>query len=117
MKNPIQFLRTVALAEAVSFLLLLGIAMPLKYFAGLPMAVKVAGWLHGALFVVFSLALLQAMIVARWPLSRGALVFVAGLLPGGPFVMDGRMHAYDAELRQRQAAGVGRPTSRQVHPR
>jgi integral membrane protein len=113
MKNPIQFLRMVALTEAVSFLLLLGIAMPLKYFVGLPMAVKLAGWLHGALFMVFSLALLQAMIIARWPLSRGALIFAAGLFPGGPFLVDRRLHVYDAELRQRQVTGSARLAARE----
>jgi integral membrane protein len=111
MKNPIQFLRMVALAEAVSFLLLLGIAMPLKYFAGMPMAVKVAGWLHGGLFVAFSFALVQAMLIARWPMSRAALIFAAGLFPGGPFLLDRRMHAYDAELRQRRVAGSARGAS------
>jgi len=37
--NPIPFLRRIAKAEAISFLLLLGVAMPLKYVAGIPMAV------------------------------------------------------------------------------
>ena len=43
-RNPIPVLRTIALVEGASFLMLLFIAMPLKYFAGMPMAVKVAGW-------------------------------------------------------------------------
>ena len=41
MKNPVRGLRRVALLEAVSFLVLLGIAMPLKYYAGMPAAVKI----------------------------------------------------------------------------
>ncbi len=102
-KNPIPFLRTVALIEAVSFLLLLGVAMPLKYFAGMPAAVKAVGWAHGVLFVVFALALLQTLIVARWPIARGALVFVGALLPFGPIVLDPRMKRYDAEFRERSA--------------
>jgi len=101
MKNPVSFLRIISLTEGVSFLLLLGVAMPLKYFAGLPMAVKLAGWIHGVLFIVFGLALLQTMIVARWPMLRGAAVFVAALLPFGPFVMDRRIRAYEAEFCQR----------------
>src|SRR5262245_25855359 len=101
MKNPIPLLRTIALVEGVSFLVLLCIAMPLKYFAGLPLAVKLAGWIHGVLFMVFGLLLLQTMIVARWPMVRGAAVFVAALLPFGPFVMDRRMRSYEEEFRQR----------------
>jgi hypothetical protein len=46
-------LRKISLAEGISYLLLLGIAMPLKYWAGLPLAVKIVGSIHGALFVVF----------------------------------------------------------------
>jgi integral membrane protein len=101
--NPIPFLRITGLAEAVSFLVLLGAAMPLKYFAGLPAAVKVAGWVHGVLFVVLCAALLRTLIVAKWPLGRAALVFVAALLPFGPFVLDRRMKQYDHEFRQRFA--------------
>jgi len=103
MKNPIPFLRTITLIEGVSFLVLLGIAMPLKYFAGLPMAVKLVGWIHGVLFVVFCAALLQTMLLVRWPLVRGAAVFVAALLPFGPFLMDRRMRGYEAEARERSS--------------
>ena len=45
--------RMVAIAEGISFLVLLGIAMPLKYILDVPEAVKVVGWIHGALFVTF----------------------------------------------------------------
>ncbi len=98
MENPVPFLRRVAWIEGVSFLVLLGVAMPLKYLAGLPLAVKIVGWAHGVLFVVFALALLRTMFVARWPIARSALVFLAALLPFGPFVIDRRMTGYEAEF-------------------
>ena len=47
--RAIQQLRRVGKIEGVSFLVLLGIAMPLKYLAHLPLAVKVVGWVHGDL--------------------------------------------------------------------
>ncbi len=72
MKNPVAQLRVCSLAEGVSFLVLLGIAMPLKYWAGLPLAVRVVGSVHGALFVVFCGLLLRALLAARWPLGRAA---------------------------------------------
>ena len=103
MKNPVSFLRTTALIEGISFLVLLGIAMPLKYMAGLPMAVKVVGWIHGVLFVIFCLALLQTMIVAKWPLGRAVMVFVVSVVPFGPFVLDRRMLAYADEFQQRRS--------------
>ena len=86
-------LRVIALIEGVSFLLLLGIAMPLKYMAGIPIAVKVAGWIHGVLFIGFCLALMQVWSEHDWPLKRVATTFVAALLPFGPFVLDRRLAA------------------------
>jgi integral membrane protein len=109
MKNPIPFLRTVGLVEAVSFIVLVRIAMPLKYFAGLPVAVKIAGSIHGALFMALCLVLLQTMIVAKWPMGRGALVFIAALFPFGPFLIDRRMLAYAAEFRARPGETVNQP--------
>ena len=84
-------LRAVGMIEAVSFLLLLGVAMPLKYFAGMPVAVKIAGWIHGLLFIAFGLCLLVAHGERRWSMRWSALVLVAALLPFGPFVIDRRL--------------------------
>lgn len=100
-KNPISFLRAVGLVEGVSFLILLGIAMPLKYAAGISAAVKWTGWAHGVLFMIFGLALLRAMRAASWPLGRAAFIFIAALIPFGPFVIDRRMREYEAELSKR----------------
>ena len=87
----VERLRWVAKIEGVSFLILLGIAMPLKYWAGLPLAVKIVGWAHGALFIAFVFALWGAWRAARLPNRLAALVFIAALLPFGPFVIDARL--------------------------
>ncbi len=84
----------IALAEAVSFLILLGVAMPLKYFAEVPAAVLVVGWMHGALFIAFCAALAWVMLAARWPMGRSTLVFVAAFVPFAPFALDRRMRRY-----------------------
>lgn len=97
MKNPVSLLRQVALAEGVSYLLLLGVAMPLKYLANMPLAVKVVGWAHGVLFVGFCLLLLQTLMTTRWSFIRAAVVFVASLLPFAPFFLDGRMREWERE--------------------
>ena len=102
-RNPIPLLRAAGLVEGGSFLVLLFVAMPLKYIGGLPQAVKVVGWVHGVLFIVFAAALLYTTFFARWPIGRAALVFVAALLPFGPFVIDRRMKHYDAEFRSKAA--------------
>lgn len=98
-RNSISFLRTIALIEGVSFLLLLFVAMPLKYFAGVPLAVTLVGWAHGVLFVIFCVALLRVLLVAKWSIGRAAGIFIAALLPFGPFMMDRRMLAYEKEFR------------------
>jgi integral membrane protein len=95
--NPVRRLRILTLIEGVSTLVLFFIAMPLKYFAGLPGAVKVAGWIHGLLFLLVMLALGFVMLKLRWSLGRGALIFVSALLPFGPFLIDRRMRGYEAE--------------------
>jgi integral membrane protein len=89
--RAIDNLRRVGKLEGVSFLVLLGIAMPLKYLAGLPLAVKVVGWAHGALFVWFVIALLAAWRRAKLTIAQTLMVFVAALLPFGPFVIDRRL--------------------------
>lgn len=80
--------RKVAFAEGISFLVLLLIAMPLKYWAGFPLAVTIVGGLHGILFVAF--------IVLAWEVKQKhkrnwAWLFKAGLasiLPFGTIYME-----------------------------
>ena len=95
--NPVTALRWTGWMEAVSFVLLVGIAMPLKYGAGKPEAVRVLGMLHGILFVACCLALARVMVLLRWPIGRGAFVFVMALLPFGPVLIDGKLKRYERE--------------------
>lgn len=81
-------LRTVALLEGTSFLLLLFIAMPIKYLAGFPVAVRVVGTVHGLLFLLFLAALYSAATQRGWPFRRTALAFVSSIVPFGTFVFD-----------------------------
>ena len=106
MKRPIEKLRQIALAEGISYLLLLGVAMPLKYALDMPMAVRVLGSVHGALFVLFCFALAYATWVAKWPLGRPALVFLASLIPFGPWLIDRRMVQYDREFESRRSPSL-----------
>jgi integral membrane protein len=89
--RSIQLLRKIGFAEGVSFLLLLFIAMPLKYFMGLPEAVKFAGWAHGILFVAYSAAVLYVRETCNWSLLNCFIAFAAGLFPFGTFILDRRL--------------------------
>ncbi len=88
MKKMFTWFRKIAFAEGVSFLVLLFVAMPLKYFADKPMAVTIVGGLHGFLFVAFGVLALQVKSAykkdLRWLLKAG----LASILPFGTFVMD-----------------------------
>ena len=81
-------LRLVALLEGSSFLALLFVAMPLKYLAGLPMAVRIMGSVHGLLFLMFIAALYRAGRQHDWPLRRSLVAFVSSIVPFGTFVFD-----------------------------
>jgi integral membrane protein len=89
--NTLGRFRIIAILEGISFILLLGIAMPLKYFAGMPLAVKYTGWAHGVLFIFYILLLIQVKIEYDWGWKRTAGAFIASLLPFGTFVLDARL--------------------------
>ena len=81
-------LRLLSIVEGTSTLLLFGIAMPLKYLADMPLAVRIVGSLHGLLFVCLAIVFLLA--IRRVPISKGLATagIVAAVLPFGPFVFD-----------------------------
>lgn len=80
-----------SLLEGISFLLLLLIAMPLKYFADMPQMVKVVGMAHGVLFIWYVLAVLVAKAEFNMSNKHTALALVASLLPLGTFYADARL--------------------------
>jgi integral membrane protein len=82
-----RFLKT-GLAEGLSFIILLTIAMPLKYMAGMALPVRIVGMLHGVLFIMYTLYLLQAAITYKWPLSKTAAAFFLSFVPMGTFFLE-----------------------------
>lgn len=90
-------LRITSLTEAVSYLLLMAIAMPLKYLAGMPLAVKVMGMIHGVLFLILLWLLVRSHFETKWPKSRLWLLAFASLIPLMPFFLDRRMRRWLAE--------------------
>jgi integral membrane protein len=73
--------------EGYSYLVLLLIAMPMKYFLDLPIAVKVAGMIHGVLFVAFMYILLQLMIDKALSFKQAVFSFVLSIIPFGTFYL------------------------------
>ena len=93
--NSIRRLRMIGFAEGTSLLVLMFIAMPLKYFAGKPDAVKIIGWLHGFLFILFMLMVFIVYLQKKWPFKKLVFAFLAAFLPFGTFV-------FDAQLKKEQ---------------
>jgi len=91
-----SFLRTVILAEASSFALLLGVAMPLKYAAGFPAAVRIVGMIHGILFLILCWALIQAWMNEKLTAKRTLAVFAITFVPLAPFFFDKRLKEWEA---------------------
>ena len=87
----IKYLRILGNIEGVSYLLLLGVAMPLKYFYDMPIAVKITGMTHGILFIAYCILLALCMRRFQWTRNLGAYLFVAALIPFGTFVTDRKL--------------------------
>ncbi len=91
MNQNIRSFTRVAFLEGLSYILLLFIAMPLKYFFDLPEAVKYVGWAHGVLFIAYVALLLVCGVQHKWSLKRMAFYFIASLLPFLPFFVERRL--------------------------
>ena len=88
LSTPLGRFRLVSLLEGLSYVVLVGIAMPLKYFAGDTAAVPLVGRIHGGLFVLFVLALLHAAKAERWSRRAQGIAMIAALLPLGAFWLE-----------------------------
>ncbi|MBN8673175.1 MAG: DUF3817 domain-containing protein [Chitinophagales bacterium] len=88
MKKTYSWFRKIAFAEGISFLVLLLIAMPLKYFADMPKAVTIIGSLHGVLFVALAVAAYMVKDQYNRSIGWGFKVFISSIIPFGTFYMD-----------------------------
>lgn len=84
-------LRLVGFLEGLSFLLLLGVAMPMKYMLDLPQAVRVIGMLHGILFILYVALSILATYHYRWTIRTMLLLCLASVLPFGTFYADTKL--------------------------
>lgn len=106
--TPAGRLRVIGWFEAVSYLVLLGIAMPLKYVWGMPRAVSVPGMVHGVLFCLYVLAALQTWQEDEWHPKTLALSLVASVVPFGPFFFDRYLDKHEPGASDRDDEGAAR---------
>ncbi len=88
-----------AVAEGVSFLLLLCVGVPLKHLLGIPQAVRVLGPIHGGLFILYVVAVFQAAPRLRWSVRQIALALGAGVVPAATFFLEARLRKPDEAIR------------------
>jgi len=87
MKIVSNFCR-IAIAEGWSYLILLFVAMPLKYIMHINWVVKIVGWAHGVLFIAYMATLLLVWIKLKWPFKKVFVAGIAALIPFATFYLE-----------------------------
>ena len=88
MNSTIKAFKIVSVLEAISFLVLLGIAMPLKYMMDMPEMVRIVGMAHGVLFLVYVAMAIYVSTILKWNAKTLLIVLLCSILPFGPFYAD-----------------------------
>jgi integral membrane protein len=86
--NFLRVFRIVAFVEGISLLVLFFVAMPMKYWLGMPQLISPVGMAHGLLFVAYVVLALLAKSVLRWSVKDLAIVLIASLIPWGTFYIE-----------------------------
>lgn len=86
--HPIRFLRIMGVLDGLSLITLLFIAMPLKYFVDLPLAVTINGSIHGAIFMVYVVAIAIVQLCIQWNFSWSVICIIAAFVPFGNFLLE-----------------------------
>ena len=86
--SELQKFRLINKIEGISFIILLFIAMPLKYSFSYPMATKIVGMLHGLLVFAFIYQIIEAKKEAGFTIKETALYSILSLVPFGSFYTD-----------------------------
>ncbi len=80
--------RVMAYVVGTLLIVLVCIAMPLKYFADMPQMVNVVGVAHGWLYALLLITAYMLGRKAGWPLTRLLLIALAGTVPFLSFVAE-----------------------------
>ena len=87
-KKMKSIFRIVSFFEGVSYLLLLFVAVPIKYFQGDVSYVKMLGMPHGVLFMLYLILAIMLFKPMKWSYKTLGIVLVASILPFGTFYVD-----------------------------
>ncbi len=90
-EKPLKRFRFMGLLEGSSLLILLFLAMPLKYFFGMPEAVSVVGSIHGFLFVSYCLMIAYMTFIVKWPFVYSVIAVIVAFIPFGNIIFDRKL--------------------------
>lgn len=88
LENQVKTFKWISILEGISFLVLLLIAMPLKYIWNAPEMVRLVGAAHGFLFIAYIMGALFLFKPLRWDLKTLLIICVSSVLPLGPFYVE-----------------------------
>lgn len=88
LKKGIKLFKIISFLEAVSFIVLLCVAMPLKYILDMPLLVQVVGMAHGVLFILYIVFAIYAWQVLHWSFKKLSIAIVCSVVPFGPFYVE-----------------------------
>ena len=97
MNKELKQFRLAAYIEGWSFIILLFVAMPLKYLMGFAIATKIVGMTHGGLFIWFIYALYMSANEQKWGIKFSIISFVSSLIPFGTFFLDKKLAPMDTK--------------------
>ena len=84
----VQAFRLIAFLEGVSYILLLFIATPMKYFTGNDIYVKWLGMPHGMFFIAYMILAYVIRSEQNWSNQKSKHIFLASIIPFGTFWME-----------------------------
>lgn len=84
----LRFFKIIAFLEGVSLLLLLFVAMPLKYMYDKPEMVRMVGMAHGLLFIGYIVLASMLKMEENWSMKKFLIVCVASVIPFGTFYVE-----------------------------
>lgn len=96
LSTPIGRLRLISVLEAITYLVLLFIAVPVKYGADKPVLVQIMGPVHGTFFILYVIQTLDVRSKLKWDGAMTMKVLVAAVIPFAPFVVERRLRALES---------------------
>ena len=91
LKTNLGRLRIVGFLEGMSFIILMGIGMPLKYYFANPVPNRIIGMAHGLLFVLYVLMVFIVKLELKWSIGKMLLAWIASIVPFGTFIADHKL--------------------------